>query len=115
MTTTRRAIWLIAVLLVLITCVAVPLLADGRTPQPTAAKQFKCYCQCEGQNGMASCPKKMCELPKYESRWWATSCHKRAAEPSVSKAPAAQPTGRHTRAILNAAAMPVSPSAQPHN
>jgi hypothetical protein len=115
MTTTRRVIWLIAVLVTLITCVAVPMLADGRAPQPAAAKQFKCYCQCEGQNGMASCPKKMCELPKYEARWWATSCHKKAAEPSVSKAPATQPTGRHTRNILNASAAPDSATTQSHN
>jgi len=115
MTTTRRVIWLIAVLIVLIACVAVPMFADGRAPQPAAAKQFKCYCQCENNDGMAMCPKKMCELPKYEARWWATSCHKRAAEPTVSKEPAVQPTGRYTRGILNAVTTPDSPSKQPHN
>jgi hypothetical protein len=102
MTGTKRAIWQTAALIVMIACAALPILADGRTPQPTAAKQFKCYCQCEGHDGMASCPKKMCELPKYEGRWWATSCHKHAAVPSVSKQPVAQPSGRHTRNILNA-------------
>jgi len=115
-TTTQRAIWQTAALIALITCAAIPMFADGRTPQPAAAKQFKCYCQCEGHDGMASCPKKMCELPKYEARWWATSCHKRAAEPSVSKAPAtAQPTGRHTRNILNASDAPSVPTTRAHN
>ncbi len=114
-TTTRRAIWQTAALIALITCAAVPMFADGRTPQPAAAKQFKCYCQCEGHDGMASCPKKMCEIPKYETRWWATSCHKRAAMPSVSKEPAAQPSGRHTKNIMNASDAPATPTTQAHN
>jgi len=115
MTTTRRAIWQTAALIAFITCASVPLLADGRTPQPAVAKQFKCYCQCEGQNGMATCPKKMCDLPKYESRWWATSCHKRAAEPASSKEPAVQPSGGYTRSILNAATTPSVRSTQSQN
>jgi hypothetical protein len=98
---TTRTVWQTAALIVMITCAALPILADGHAPQ-AAAKQFKCYCQCEGHDGMVSCPKKMCELPKYETRWWATSCHKHAAVPSVSRQPVAQPSGRHSRNILNA-------------
>jgi len=115
MTTTRRAQWQAAALIAFITCVSVPMFADGNAPQPSAAKQFKCYCQCEGHDGIASCPKKMCELPKYEGRWWATSCHKHAAVPSVSKEPSAQPSGRHTRNILNAGNAQDGSATQPRN
>jgi hypothetical protein len=115
MTTTRRALRQAVALIAFITCVSVPMFADGRTPQPAAAKQFKCYCQCEGKDGMTSCPKKMCELPKYEARWWATSCHKTSAVPSVSKQPSAQPTGRHTKNMMNASTTPDNPSTQSNN
>jgi hypothetical protein len=114
-TNTKRAMWQAVAVIAMIACVALPILADGRTPQPAAAKQFKCYCQCEGHDGMASCPKKMCELPKYEARWWATSCHKHAAAPSVSKQPSAQPSGRHTRNILNAANTKAGATTQSNN
>jgi hypothetical protein len=115
-TAARRAVWQTAALIALITCAAIPMFADGRTPQPAAAKQFKCYCQCEGHDGVASCPKKMCELPKYEARWWATSCHKRTAVPSVAKEPvSAQPSGRRTRSILNASDAPKNTTTQKNN
>ena len=35
-----------------------------------------CYCHCEHETGEKQCTK-MCELPQYENRWWATSCHKK--------------------------------------
>src|SRR6267154_1908894 len=34
-----------------------------------------CYCHCSKGKGLGSCVK-MCEMPKYASRWWATSCTK---------------------------------------
>jgi hypothetical protein len=37
-----------------------------------------CYCQCEHGAGAKQC-RKMCELPKFENRWWATSCHKKSS------------------------------------
>src|ERR1700675_3332144 len=43
-----------------------------------------CYCNCEHETGK-QCTK-MCELPQYENRWWAKSCHKKSA---TSKAPGA--------------------------
>src|ERR1700676_3154928 len=47
-----------------------PTLVSGpRTPM--------CYCQCEHGAGARLCTK-MCDLPKYEKRWWATSCHKKS-------------------------------------
>jgi hypothetical protein len=37
-----------------------------------------CYCRCEQQSGVRHCTK-MCELPQYENRWWATVCHKQSS------------------------------------
>jgi hypothetical protein len=34
-----------------------------------------CYCGCAQSKTSAGCGK-MCELPKYASRWWAVSCAK---------------------------------------
>jgi hypothetical protein len=34
-----------------------------------------CYCGCSESHTRGGCVK-MCELPKYASRWWATTCAK---------------------------------------
>jgi hypothetical protein len=34
-----------------------------------------CYCHCSQSSTRDGCTK-MCELPKYASRWWATTCVK---------------------------------------
>src|ERR1700722_13707565 len=114
MAISRRLFRITSAVTLLAACASFTIFADGRVPQACGAREFKCYCQCEGQDGMASCPKKMCELPKYEDRWWATSCHKRMPAPSTSNKPPLQPYGRPTRGILNAGAGHVSPSA-PHD
>src|ERR1700693_4236210 len=44
-----------------------------------------CYCKCEHGTGK-QCTK-MCELPKYQNRRWATSCHKKGAAENVPSAP----------------------------
>lgn len=45
----------------------------------------ECYCRCAEGHTRAGCAK-MCELPKYAKRWWATTCvkprYKRPAEDS---------------------------------
>jgi hypothetical protein len=115
MTSTRRKLWQVVAVITVITGFCVPMFADTHGTQSSAAKQVKCYCQCEGHNGVMSCPKKMCELPKYETRWWATSCHKREAVPTVSKQPTPQPSGRRTRNPLNAKADQKSPATQAVN
>ena len=46
-----------------------PILVSG-------AKTPMCYCHCQHEAGAKQCTK-MCDLPKYEKRWWATSCHKK--------------------------------------
>jgi|GEM_PF-1469093 hypothetical protein len=46
-----------------------------------------CYCGCSKRRQMGDCIK-LCQLPKYASRWWATSCvkpriHKPAGNPDA--------------------------------
>ena len=47
----------------------------GLTSPPAAAL---CYCECVHQAGQKPCTS-MCDLPQYESRWWANSCRKKGA------------------------------------
>jgi hypothetical protein len=70
----RLALWLFVEFLVLIAAVSVSVLADssGRLRQITPAG---CYCGCAQSKTSAGCSK-MCELPKYASRWWAVTCAK---------------------------------------
>ena len=37
------------------------------------------YCDCDQDRDASMCTH-MCELPKYQNRWWATSCHKTRSE-----------------------------------
>ncbi len=50
--------------------------ANQRPPQVQRRTSNFCYCQCQMRDNKRECTK-MCELPKYEGRWWAVSCHKR--------------------------------------
>jgi hypothetical protein len=79
---------------------AVPMLGNTQSAA-SETPAFRCYCECESHGSI--CPKKMCDLPKYEKRWWATSCHKREVSPAASQSPVKQPSGAsHTHEILNA-------------
>ena len=46
----------------------------------------------------------MCELPQYEKRWWAVSCHKKSAFSKESTAPpsnsGSKKTNRKEQALL---------------
>ena len=68
------------------------LLADApgrlRTTQPGG-----CYCHCSKTRNLGGCVK-MCELPKYASRWWATTCVKSRSHRSGDN-PGAGPHLRH--------------------
>src|SRR5260370_39217320 len=77
----RLALWLFVEFLVLIAAVSVSVLADtsGRLRQITPAG---CYCGCAQSKTSAGCAK-MCELPKYASRWWAVTCSKPRVQPPV--------------------------------
>jgi hypothetical protein len=50
-----------------------PVLAD--TSGSLRNSSPKCYCNCAESHAHGGCAK-MCELKKYASRWWATSCAK---------------------------------------
>ena len=43
-----------------------------------------CYCHCAQSRTRAGCAM-MCDLPKYLSRWWATSCVKPRIKPSTNE------------------------------
>ena len=67
------------------------LLAD--TPSELKPSTNGCYCHCAKGRERGSCVK-MCEMPKYASRWWATSCAKPHAHSSKDN-PGAGPHLRH--------------------
>lgn len=71
-----------------------PLWSDVRIGSGASGTQRICYCDCEGQAGAATCMH-MCELPKYENRPWATSCHKKPD--SERSEPSAAPGVRSTK------------------
>lgn len=48
-----------------------------------------CYCGCTQSKTSAGCSR-MCELPKYASRWWAVSCAKPRVQ-SPAETPGAGP------------------------
>jgi hypothetical protein len=54
-----------------------------------------CYCHCVYESGMKHCTK-MCELPQYQNRWWAISCHKKGPTASGSSSPALNPGSKKT-------------------
>jgi hypothetical protein len=79
----RRAILVRALLaLALAAVAALGLLADT----PSRVRDVPaggCYCGCCESHARGGCVK-MCELPKYASRWWATTCAKpRVQHPAV--------------------------------
>jgi hypothetical protein len=97
----RRLLLKLAVGL-LIPLSSVALLALPETPSqilPHGPHGF-CYCGCDKMMGQKRCLK-LCELPKYENRWWATSCHKRTLTPEAAPAPAkpVYHTSRHYRSL----------------
>ena len=70
----RLAIWATLDLALFASALAVSSWADtsGQFRKPTVGG---CYCKCAQSKTGAGCAK-MCELPKYASRWWAVSCAK---------------------------------------
>ena len=70
-----------------------PLWSDVRIPGGSSAAQRVCYCACDAKAGATMCMH-MCELPKYEKRSWAKSCHMKpdSAPSEPSSAPGAHST-----------------------
>ena len=71
-----------------------PLWSDVPASSSGANSKKMCYCDCDAKSGAAMCMH-MCELPKYENRSWATSCHKK--QDNDSTAPSAAPGARSTK------------------
>jgi len=83
----RHATWVLLELILAVAVMTFSVWADtsGR------AKEHKpgCYCGCGMSKTTAGCSK-MCELPKYASRWWAVTCAKPRANPPA-ESPGAGP------------------------
>jgi hypothetical protein len=72
-----------------------------------AHRDSACYCHCGMSKARGGCVK-MCEMPKYASRWWATSCAipKTKVSKDASKVgPRFPRPGRAERAAVDGAAV----------
>ena len=72
-----------------------PLWSDVRIRSGASETQRICYCDCDAKAGVPMCMH-MCELPKYENRSWAASCHKKQ-DSERSEPPGAPGGGRSTK------------------
>jgi hypothetical protein len=88
----RLAIWAALDLAVFAGALALSTSADtsGQSRKPQTAT---CYCNCAQSKTSGGCAK-MCELPKYASRWWAVSCSKPRTQPPA-ETPGAGPHYPH--------------------
>src|SRR5258708_15042916 len=89
----RKALLLGAVLLSLAASPARP----DTSMSHSAETRKLCYCNCDMAKGAPMCHH-MCELPKYEHRSWATSCHT-PPQADINQSSPAQPPSKHTNRI----------------
>ena len=75
----RLAIWATLDLALFAGALALSTFADTRG-QLRKTHVEGCYCGCAQSKTSAGCTR-MCELPKYASRWWAVSCSKPRVQP----------------------------------
>jgi hypothetical protein len=103
MKTKQNGLWQAIRTVILLGTVSVAALANQGPALLSSPATPLCYCHCAYETGMKHCTK-MCELPQYQSRWWATSCHKKSAASTVpsAQAPAtgSRKTNRKERASL---------------
>jgi len=83
----RTAVLLVSASAAVFANQTIPVLSGSNTPL--------CYCHCKLESGMKHCTK-MCDLPQYEKRWWANSCHKKTAAAKQSAAPASNSGSKKT-------------------
>jgi hypothetical protein len=87
----------------MLTLLASPVRADHRPATHSAEAKKLCYCGCDSEMGAPMCAH-MCELPKYEGRSWATSCHKPQVDQSKRAAPSphmrTEPNSHDEQALL---------------
>jgi len=94
MKTNKNGLWqAIRTVILLATVSAAALASEG--PLLTTPATPLCYCHCANESGMKHCTK-MCELPQYQNRWWAASCHKKNPTASLPSSQAPAPESRKT-------------------
>ncbi|HEV7967912.1 MAG TPA: hypothetical protein VGP19_10095 [Candidatus Acidoferrales bacterium] len=88
---------------ILLAAISAAALASQTTKLQRETATPLCYCHCAYESGMTHCTK-MCELPQYQNRWWAITCHKKNPTASESSSPASNPgskkTNRREQALL---------------
>jgi hypothetical protein len=92
----RVAAWLVLDLLLAAGLLVITAWADSSSRVHQSSVDG-CYCGCAHSKTAVGCGK-MCELPKYASRWWAVTC----AKPRAS----AHPESREARPRLSHPARP---------
>jgi hypothetical protein len=93
----RRVAKSLAISLASLTLLASPAIADHTAAGRSVETKKLCYCGCDHAMGAPMCAH-LCELPKYQDRWWATSCRK--PQPDAGKTAAPSPRTR-TRSKQN--------------
>jgi hypothetical protein len=94
MKTNKNGLWQAIRTVILLGTVSAAALANQGPLLSGPATPF-CYCHCAYESGMKHCTK-MCELPQYQSRWWAVSCHKKNPTASLPSSQAPAPESRKT-------------------
>jgi hypothetical protein len=96
----QRTLWFVTASL-LISLLAGSLVLSADTPgELRTAEVGTCYCHCAESSAHRSCVK-MCEMPKYAARHWATTCAKpRFRRPAENRdaGPRFEHPGRNERA-----------------
>jgi hypothetical protein len=89
--------YLAAVAALALSGLLLPLISRAERTSPMLAKpnRVACYCGCEPRDARQQCAK-MCDLPKYQNRDWATSCRKPApAAPQKNRESKPHPTRKN--------------------
>ena len=95
MKTSANGFWLAVGTAILLGTVSVAALANQFPTFRLDPATPLCYCRCAYETGTKHCTK-MCELPQFQSRWWALSCHKKNSTENESSSPASNPGSRKT-------------------
>jgi len=73
-----------AILIALVILFALSARSDSGVSGKNPETKKLCYCGCDSTHGAAMCTH-MCELPKYQNRWWAATCRKLEREFTSTK------------------------------
>ena len=97
---TRQLRFLLQITIVIgLACSAV--LANGSIGAVIMVPPKLCYCGCAHETGFHHCTK-MCQLPQYKDRWWATSCKKKPSASLKSEPQTPHTDTRKTNYLENA-------------